>query len=231
MYSQMNTRQDISSNTPDYEEAQEEELPADRFCVWDEMNNCPWKQNKTGKDNEDGSDYDNACSGPRKRAKEGNHHLPQVSTGSDTTALSQHESEVEYGGISDGEGDRWCGVEEHTYMAHATVNAPTIHMQSRTHLQETCNWNSTYKRYAIGIRPTRQMQSELHLHNNAIRIAPTTSKCTRTRLIQLWTKPTRQMQLGTHPPIIECVVGPKGACHTASTSTAGRLRAGYYGQI
>ncbi len=31
MYSQKNTRQDISSNTPDYEEAQEEELPADRF--------------------------------------------------------------------------------------------------------------------------------------------------------------------------------------------------------
>jgi hypothetical protein len=33
-----------------------------------------------------------------------------VSTGSDTTALSQHESEEEYGRISDVEGDRWCSV-------------------------------------------------------------------------------------------------------------------------
>ncbi len=74
------------------------------------MNDCPWKENKTGEDNEDGSNYDNECSGPRKRVKEGNHHPPQVRTGSDTTALSQHESEEEYGGISDGEGDRWCGV-------------------------------------------------------------------------------------------------------------------------
>ncbi len=92
-------------------------------------------------------------------------------------------------------------------MTHATVNAPTIHMQLRTHLQETCNWNSTYKRLAIEIAPTRQMQWELHLHNKAIRIAPTTSKYTCTRLVmQLWTKPTNQMQLGTHPLIIECVV-------------------------
>jgi hypothetical protein len=53
------------------------------------MNYCPWKENKIGEDNEDGSDYDNECCGPRKRAKEGNHLLPQVSTGSDTTALSQ----------------------------------------------------------------------------------------------------------------------------------------------
>ncbi len=74
------------------------------------MNNCSWKENKTGKDNKDGSDYDNECSGPKKRAKEGNHRLPWVSTGSDTTALSQDESEEEYGRISDGEGDRWCGV-------------------------------------------------------------------------------------------------------------------------
>jgi hypothetical protein len=110
MYSQNNTRHDISSNTPDYEEAQEEELPDDHFCVRDEMNNCPWKENKTHEDNEDGSDYDNECSGPRKRAKEGNHCLPRVSTGSDMTALSQHESEEECGGISDREGDRWCGI-------------------------------------------------------------------------------------------------------------------------
>ncbi len=110
MYSWKNTRQDISSNTPDYEEAQEEELPAGCFCVQDEMNNCPWKENSTGKDNEDGSDYDNKCSGLRKRAKEGNHRLPRVSTGSDTTALSQHEREVEYGRIIDGEEDRWRSV-------------------------------------------------------------------------------------------------------------------------
>jgi hypothetical protein len=100
----------ISSNTPDKEEAQVEELPANRFCAWDEMNNCPWKENKTGKDNEDGSDYDNECSGPQKRAKEGNHHLPWVSAGSDATALSQHEIKEEYGGISDGEEVRWCGI-------------------------------------------------------------------------------------------------------------------------
>jgi hypothetical protein len=74
------------------------------------MNNCLWKENKTGTDDEDGSDYDNECSGPRKRAKEGNHRLPWVSTGSDMAALSQHGSEEEYGGISDGEGDRWCGI-------------------------------------------------------------------------------------------------------------------------
>ncbi len=74
------------------------------------MNDCPWKENKTHKDNEDGSDYNNDCSGPCKRAKEGDHHLLFVSTGSDTTALSKHESEEEYGGISDGEGDSWCGI-------------------------------------------------------------------------------------------------------------------------
>jgi hypothetical protein len=122
MYSQKNTRQDISTNTPDYEEAQEEELSADLFCVWDEMNDCSWKENKTGKDNEDWSDCDDECSGPQTRANEGNCHLPWVSTGSDTTALSQHKSEEEYGGISDGEGDRWCST-------HAIKNAPTRDMQ------------------------------------------------------------------------------------------------------
>ncbi len=70
IYSQKNTRHDISSDTPDYEEAQEEELPADRFSVRDEMNNCLSKENKTHKEDEDGSDYDNECSGPWKRAKE-----------------------------------------------------------------------------------------------------------------------------------------------------------------
>jgi hypothetical protein len=74
------------------------------------MNNCLWKENKTHEDDEDGSDYDNEFSGPWKRAKEGDQCLPPVSTGSDTIALSQHENEEEYGGISDGEGDRWCGI-------------------------------------------------------------------------------------------------------------------------
>jgi hypothetical protein len=40
IYSQKNTRHDISSDTPDYEEAQEEEVRAERFCVRDEMNDC-----------------------------------------------------------------------------------------------------------------------------------------------------------------------------------------------
>ncbi len=53
LYSKKKTRQDISSDTPDYTEAQEEELPAGHFCARDEMNNCPWKENKTGKDDED----------------------------------------------------------------------------------------------------------------------------------------------------------------------------------
>ena len=61
-------------------------------------------------------------------------------------------------------------------MTHATVNAPTIHMQLRTHLQETCNWNSTYKRLAIEIAPTRQMQLGLHLKQAM-------SKCTRLMLL------------------------------------------------
>jgi hypothetical protein len=45
---------------------------------------------------------------------------------------------------------------------------------NRTYLQETCNWNCTYKRDAIGIAPTRDMQSGL--------------------------QPTRDMQLESHLP-------------------------------
>ncbi len=41
IYSRKKTRLDISSDTPDYEEAQEEELPVDCFCVRDEINDCP----------------------------------------------------------------------------------------------------------------------------------------------------------------------------------------------
>jgi hypothetical protein len=40
-------------------------------------------------------------------------------------------------------------------------------MRLELHLQETCNWNRTYKykRDAIGIAPTRQMQLEWHLQD------------------------------------------------------------------
>jgi hypothetical protein len=141
MYSQKKTRQDISSDTLDYEEAQEEELPADCFCVQDEINNCPWTENKTGEDDEDGSDYDDECSRPRKRAKDGNQHLPWVSTDSDTTALTQHESEEEFGRSSDGEGDR--------LVRHL-----------RAHIQDTSNFGRTYKTHVIKNAPTRDMQLE-----------------------------------------------------------------------
>ncbi len=78
IYSQKKTRLDIPSNTPDYEEAQEEELPADCFCARDEISNCPWKENKRGKheNNDDGSDDEYGCSRPWKRARDGSHHLP-----------------------------------------------------------------------------------------------------------------------------------------------------------
>ncbi len=78
IYSRKKTRLDISSNTPDYEEAQEEELPADQFCVQDEINGCPWKENKRGKyeNYDDGSDDEYGCSRPWKRARDGSHCLP-----------------------------------------------------------------------------------------------------------------------------------------------------------
>ncbi len=98
----------------------------------------------------------------------------------------------------------------------ASKTTHTRNMQMWTHLQDICNQEHTYKTHAIGIAPTRDMRLELHQQDrcnwnrtyktDAIRIAPTTSKCARTRLMQLWTEPTRQMQLGTHPPVIECVV-------------------------
>ncbi len=102
----------ISSDTPDYEEAQEEELPVDCFCVWDEINDCPWKENKRDKheDYDNGSDDEYGCSRPWKRARDGSHCLPQVSTDCDLNSLLQHESEEEYGRSSDGEGDRWRGI-------------------------------------------------------------------------------------------------------------------------
>ncbi len=55
--------------------------------------------------------------------------------------------------------------------------APTKDMGLESHLQDGCNWNCIYKTDAIGITPT-------------------TSKCAC----------TRQMQLGMHPPVFECVV-------------------------
>jgi hypothetical protein len=108
IYSQKKTRLDISSNTPDYEEAQEEELPADSFYVQDEINDCPWKENKSGKHEDDDDGY--GCSRPWKRARDGSHCLHRVSTDCDLNSLLQHESEEEYGRSSDGEGDRWCGI-------------------------------------------------------------------------------------------------------------------------
>ncbi len=55
--------------------------------------------------------------------------------------------------------------------------APTRDMQLELHPQDRCYWNRIYKTDAIGI-------------------APTTSKCAC----------TRQMLLGIHPPVFECVV-------------------------
>ena len=59
IYSRKKMRLDISSNTPDYEEAQEEELSANLFCVRDEINDCPWKENKRGKHEDYGDGSDN----------------------------------------------------------------------------------------------------------------------------------------------------------------------------
>ena len=42
-----------------------------------------------------------------------------------------------------------------TYKRHAIGITPTREMQLESHLQETCNWNRTYKRDVIGIAPTR----------------------------------------------------------------------------
>jgi hypothetical protein len=104
------------------------------------MNNCPWKENKTGKDDEDRSDYDDECSGPWKRAKDGNHRLPWVSTGSDMTALSQHESEEEYSGTSVGRG--------------------LVGAASKSKHHDTCNCGCTYKTHTIKNALTRDMQLE-----------------------------------------------------------------------
>ncbi len=77
IYSQKKTILDISSNTPDYEEAQEEELPADCLCVWDEIEDCPWKAKRCkDKDNDDGSDDEDGCSRPWKRTRDGSQRLP-----------------------------------------------------------------------------------------------------------------------------------------------------------
>jgi hypothetical protein len=80
--------------------------------VRDEINDCPRKENKIDKheDYDNGSDNEYGCSRPRKRARDGSHCLPGVSTDCDLNSLLQHESEKEYGGSSDREGDRWCGI-------------------------------------------------------------------------------------------------------------------------
>ncbi len=64
-----------------------------------------------------------------------------MSTGSDTTALSQHESEEEYGRISDGEGNR-------------------LVRRLRAHIHDTCNFGCTFNTHAINTAPTRDKQLE-----------------------------------------------------------------------
>jgi hypothetical protein len=53
----------------------------------------------------------------------------------------------------------------HEYLNAITMSCPANnheYMHSELHLQETCNWNCTHKRDAIGIAPTR-MPLESHL--------------------------------------------------------------------
>ena len=74
MYSQKKTRLEL--DTLDYEETQGEDLPADLFCVRDEIDYCPWKAKRGEDDN--GSDDENGCGRPWKRARNGSQHLPRV---------------------------------------------------------------------------------------------------------------------------------------------------------
>ncbi len=77
----------------------------------DEIKDCPWKAKRgKDKDNDDGSDDEDGCSRPWKRASDGSQRLPQVSTDCDLTPLFLHESEEESGGSSDEEGNRCCPV-------------------------------------------------------------------------------------------------------------------------
>jgi hypothetical protein len=83
VYSRKKTRLELY--TPDYEETQGEDLPADLFCVRDEIDYCPWKA-KRGED-DDGSDDENEYGRLWKRARDGSQHLPRVSTDCDLDPL------------------------------------------------------------------------------------------------------------------------------------------------
>ena len=52
-----------------------EDLPDDWFCVLGEIEDCPWKVNKRRED-DDSNDEDGYSTSRRKRARDGNHHLP-----------------------------------------------------------------------------------------------------------------------------------------------------------
>ncbi len=62
-----------------------EDLPEDWFGVLGEIEDCPWKA-KRGED-DDESDDENGYGSPGKRARDGNHRLPQVSTDYDLDTL------------------------------------------------------------------------------------------------------------------------------------------------
>ncbi len=101
MHSRKKTRLEL--DTTDCEETQGEDLPADLFCVRDGIDNCPWKAKREEYD--DGSDDENECGRPWKRAKDGRQCLPRVSTDCDLDPLFLDMSEE-----SSDEENRLCPV-------------------------------------------------------------------------------------------------------------------------
>ncbi len=83
VYSRKKTRLEL--DTTDCEETQGGDLPVDLFCVRDEIDNCPWKAKRGEYDN--GSDDENGCGRPWKRARDGRQHLLRVSTDCDLDSL------------------------------------------------------------------------------------------------------------------------------------------------
>ena len=77
-YSRKKTRLDTPAEFGE-ETGQEEDLPDDRFCVLGEIEDCPWKVNRRRED-DDSNDEDGYSTNQRKRARDGNNHLPRVST-------------------------------------------------------------------------------------------------------------------------------------------------------
>ncbi len=84
VYSRKKTRLDTPAEY-DEETQQVKDLPEDQFGVLGEIEYCPWKA-KRGED-DDESDDENRYGSPRKRARDGNHRLPQVSTDYDLDTL------------------------------------------------------------------------------------------------------------------------------------------------